>query len=418
MDRTNSRRAIIIACIFIALTVTAYAGATKLLSGAHNIIQYQYQRQKCFLGEKTGVQYSGLFGTDSMARNETTGIEVIPGGQSIGIVLHSRGVMVVGMSNIVDETGKNINPAEEAGIKVGDLIVKVNGKEIHSEYMLRNEIDLAGRQAGNIVLEVKRGNNISKVTVRVVKCRDTQRPRIGLFVRDSASGVGTLSFYHPGTGTYGALGHIITDIDTAQGIDISHGKIVESEIQAIHKGAKGKPGEKIGLFSEQGRFAGNITKNTRFGIYGSLNHFPGNPFFKNPVPVAAVSGIKKGNAEIYTVIDGTEVKKYDIEIEDVIYPWKNNGKGMVIKITDLDLIEKTGGIVQGMSGSPIMQNGMLVGVVTHVFINDPLRGYGVAAEWMVKEAGLLPEKNKKASKTEGTVNMIYPPVYTGGILLF
>lgn len=317
-----------------------------------------------------------------------SGINVIPGGQSIGIVMHSKGIMVVGMSDITDGSGNRANPAEEAGLKIGDIILTANGKEVNNEFLLRNEISSSGNNQKKVNLEVKRGGKIIKVSVKTVKCIETGRPRIGLFVRDSASGVGTLSFYHPETGIYGALGHIITDVDTAKGIDIDDGKIVEAQIRAIHRGKKGCPGEKIGMFVENGIVSGNIEKNCRFGIFGKLLKPLQNPYYQSAVPVAMSHQIKTGPAEILTVIEGTEIKKYSVDIQEVLYPWSNQGKGLIIKVTDGQLIKETGGIIQGMSGSPIMQNGMLVGVVTHVFINDPLRGYGILAEWMLKEIGI------------------------------
>ncbi|MFZ5647793.1 MAG: SpoIVB peptidase [Bacillota bacterium] len=317
-----------------------------------------------------------------------SGINVVPGGQSIGIVMHSRGIMVVGMSDIVDESGNRYNPAEEAGLKIGDIILSVNGKQINNEFHLRNEIVSCGKNKKNVELEVKRGGKKLKVSVKTVNCIETGRPRIGLYVRDSASGVGTLSFYHPETGIYGALGHIITDVDTAKGVDLGDGKIVEAQIRAIHRGKKGSPGEKIGMFVENGTLSGNIERNCHYGIFGKLVTPLQNPYYPTAVPVALSHQVKTGPAEILTVIEGTEIKKYSVDVQEVFYPWSNQGKGLVIKVTDNELIKNTGGIIQGMSGSPIMQNDMLIGVVTHVFINDPLRGYGILAEWMLKEIGI------------------------------
>ena len=339
----------------------------------------------------------GIIPFKKMAVNVVSPVSVIPGGQSIGILMHSKGVMVVGMSSIRNEGGNSVNPAEEAGVKIGDLILSVNGIKVSNEFQLKNEISVLG-VGKEAQLEIKRGSKAFKIKVKAVMCQETKRPRIGLFVRDSASGVGTLSFYDPVTKTYGALGHIITDVDTAKGIDLSDGRIVEAHVRAIHRGKRGHPGEKIGMIVEDGSIAGSIDKNTRYGIYGKIDTLPDNPYFKKPVPVAMSCEIKKGPAEIYTVIEGTEITRCSVEIQDVFYPWSSRGKGMVIKVTDSELIAATGGIIQGMSGSPIIQDGKLVGVVTHVFINDPQRGYGVPAEWMLKEMGLLNDKTiQKAS---------------------
>ncbi len=324
-----------------------------------------------------------------LAVNAVSQVKVIPGGQSIGIMMHSRGIMVVGMSNIIDEAGNPVNPAEEAGIRIGDLILGVNGRKVTDEYQLKNEIAGCGMKQKKVELEIKRGDRVFKTRIRTVLCRETGRPRVGLFVRDTASGVGTISFYHPESGVYGALGHIITDVDTAMSIDLSSGKITEASIRGIHRGKRGRPGEKVGMFMEGGSLDGNIERNTRYGIFGRLKNPLENPFYERPVPVALSYQIKRGPAEMLTVVDGTEIRKYSVEIQDVFYPWNHKGKGIIIKISDPELVSTTGGIIQGMSGSPIMQDGMLVGVLTHVFINDPLQGYGVPAEWMIREAGLL-----------------------------
>lgn len=329
-----------------------------------------------------------------LAVNAVSQVNVIPGGQSIGIVMHSKGIMVVGMSNIVDESGRTVNPAEEAGIKIGDLLLSANGTKLESEFHLRNEIYLLGKSDKPVELEIKRGSKTFKTSIKPVPCSETGRPRVGLFVRDTASGVGTMSFYHPESSTYGALGHIITDIDTAISIDPSDGKITEANIRGIHRGKKGQPGEKIGMFIESGSISGNIDKNSRYGIFGKLQKPIENPFYGKPVPVALSYQIKKGPAEMLTVVDGTEIRKFQVEIQEILYPWNNQNRGLIIRINDPGLENVTGGIIQGMSGSPIMQDGLLVGVLTHVLINDPMRGYGVPAEWMIREAGLLNFDNK------------------------
>lgn len=331
----------------------------------------------------------GFIPLKKLAVNVISPVKVFPGGESIGIVINSKGIMVVGMSDIMDEQGKRVNPAEDAGIKVGDVILSINGRKITNEYQLKSAIKDYGMEHKKVILEIKRGPRVFNTTVNTIVCNETGNIRIGLFVRDNASGVGTLSFYHPESGKFGALGHIIADVDTAKGIDLHSGNIFEASIRGIHRGKKGNPGEKVGVFIENGYINGIIEKNSRYGIYGTLTKAPENQIFDKPIPVALSYQIEKGPAEILTVLEGTEVKKYSVEIEEVYLPWNSQGKGMIIKVTDPELIRITGGIIQGMSGSPILQNSMLIGVVTHVFINDPLRGYGVPAEWMIKDAGLI-----------------------------
>ncbi len=319
-------------------------------------------------------------------------IKVYPSGHSIGVVLKEQGVMVVGFSPIINELGKEVNPAQEKGILIGDIISKINNRSVGSDQELAeiiNEISLEEKQ---IQLEIIRNGQKMEFFLKPVKCKDNGRYRIGLYVRDTAAGIGTMTFFEPIDGKYGALGHVIANVDITEKLDQGVGKIISASIQRIKHGKKGFPGEKIGNFSNNNLISGIIIKNTDFGIYGTLDKLPSTSYYSEPLPVAYANQIKPGKAHILTVLEGDKVEKFEIEIERVIPHSRNNGKGLVIKITDPELINKTGGIVQGMSGSPIIQEGKLVGAVTHVFVQDPTRGYGILAEWMIEEAGLIPEE--------------------------
>ncbi|MBO8137278.1 MAG: SpoIVB peptidase [Desulfotomaculum sp.] len=320
--------------------------------------------------------------------------KVLPGGQSIGVMLYSHGVIVVGLEAVEDQHGKSYNPAKEAGIKVGDVLLKINNKPIETENQLRKIVSQAGRSGDHVTIKVKRQNKIFSVKVAPVYCEETNGYRLGLLIRDSAAGVGTLTFYHQESGIYGALGHIITDSDTGQNIDLSNGRIFEASIQEIHPGKSGHPGEKVGVLNNSSELSGDIRKNTPYGIFGQLTKPISNPYFKEPIPVALPKQIKKGPAEIITVLEDNKMERFKINIEKISRQSRPDGKGMIIKITDPKLLTMTGGIIQGMSGSPVIQymdNGqpVLVGAVTHVFINDPTRGYAVLAEWMVEETKVL-----------------------------
>jgi stage IV sporulation protein B len=227
-------------------------------------------------------------------------------------------------------------------------------------------------------------------------CNDTQGYRIGLFVRDNAGGVGTLTFCDPLSKKYGALGHVITDSETNQKLNIRQGKILYASIEDIQKGKTGNPGEKLGVFLDNTEF-GDIQKNEMCGIYGSIKKDIKNPLYKDSLQVMYANQIHTGKAQILTVIRGQEIKIYDINIEKVLLN-RMDGKNMIIRITDKTLLKETGGIVQGMSGSPIIQDGKIAGAVTHVFINDPSRGYGVFKENMLLEAGII---NKYGKQTLG-----------------
>jgi len=312
----------------------------------------------------------------------------IPGGHSIGIKLHSEGVLVVG-HHAVQTGNQAISPAKEAGIEIGDVILAIEGKKLQDA----NEVaEIIMAESGKKVLkfQIQRGENVFTVDVEPKICQETKRPRVGLYVRDTAAGVGTLTFYDPKTRIYGALGHVITDVDTNQPINVRDGEIVKANIVNIKTAQRGYPGEKTGVFQEGDDLLGSIEKNCQFGIFGRLTKIePVQGNINEAMPMALMSQVKPGPAQILTVLEGTTIECFDIEIERVYRQTRPSDKGMIIRITDERLLEATGGIVQGMSGSPIIQDGYLVGAVTHVFVNDPTRGYGIYLEWMVRESGLL-----------------------------
>jgi len=327
-------------------------------------------------------------------------IKVIPGGQSIGVLIHSQGVIVAGYAAVLDEAGNKVNPAVDAGLKEGDIILKVNGGAVKSDGQVREFVARAGAAGQSVTLEVKRGDEIFQTRVNPVFCKETLRYRLGLVIRDSAVGVGTLTFYEPGSLVYGALGHIIVDPGTSRPVELQDGKIIGASIQSIHRGKRGQPGEKLGVLRSDKFICGDISKNTKVGIFGYLQKTPESPAFSESIPVAAVNQIHEGQAEILTVLNGDMVEKFNIEIVKINPLATHDGKGLVIKITDHRLLDQAGGIIQGMSGSPIIQDNRLVGAVTHVLVNDPARGYGVPAEWMLQEGEILPgaqygEKTRK-----------------------
>lgn len=322
-------------------------------------------------------------------------LKVIPGGQSIGVLLHSQGVIVVGYSAVQDSTGKKNDPAGDAGVHIGDIILKANNEEIKSEEHVRDLVADAGSAGQALKLEVRRGKDIYSTQVNPVYCEETSRYRIGLLIKDSAAGLGTLTFYHPESMIYGALGHVITDIGSTEPFDLSEGKIVGASVQTINRGKRGQPGEKVGVFLNDQQINGTILKNTTMGIFGNLS-IPLETNDDQLVSVKPANQIREGAAEILTVLKDEQVEKFTVEISKINLKSIQDGKGFVIKVTDPRLLEQAGGIVQGMSGSPIIQDNSLVGAVTHVFINDPTRGYGVPLEWMIMETEIPSlEKNSE-----------------------
>jgi len=323
-------------------------------------------------------------------------VKVVPGGQSIGVLLHSQGVIVVGYSIIKDQSGNKVNPAVDAGISVGDIILKINSEDVKSEGQVRDTVTRAGASGQSLNLEVKHGTDIFYTKINPVYCTETSRYRIGLLIKDSAAGLGTLTFYEPESMTYGALGHVITDIGSTQPFNLSEGRIVGASVQAIQRGKRGQPGEKIGIFQDNKQINGTISRNTKLGIFGILQKPLENTIYNKLMTVASVNQIHEGKAEILTVLKDEQVEKFSAEILKLNLKAVQDGKGIIIKITDPRLLEQTGGIIQGMSGSPIIQDDKLVGAITHVFVNDPTRGYGVPVEWMLREAEIFPiEKNNR-----------------------
>lgn len=330
--------------------------------------------------------------------NVLKNLKVIPGGQSIGVKLNTLGVLVVGHHLVESSDGKK-SPGEEAGIKVGDIITKINGQQVEKMTDIGPIVKSAGENDELLEITLRREKEEIETTLTPLKDKKEQSYKLGLYIRDSAAGIGTMTFYDPNSKKYGALGHIISDIDTKKPIIVEDGKIVKSTVTSIEKGLNGNPGEKLARFSENRDIIGNITKNSPFGIFGILNKNIKNGVFDKPISIALSHEVKEGPAQIYTVIDEEKVQAYDIEIVSTIPQKFPATKGMVIKITDPKLLNKTGGIVQGMSGSPIIQDGKLVGAVTHVFVNDPTSGYGVHIEWMLSEAGIdIYEKEKVNEK--------------------
>lgn len=313
--------------------------------------------------------------------------KVVPGGQSIGVNLHTLGVLVVGHHLIETKDGDS-SPGEEAGIQVGDVILKVNNQDIKKMEEITPLVDEAGEKEKTLQFLIQRGEKTIEKELKPALDNEENNYRIGLYIRDSAAGIGTMTFYDPNTKNYGALGHVISDMDTKKPIQIHDGTIVESSITNIQKGNNGKPGEKQASFNNEDEPLGTITKNSPFGVFGKLTEKLQDSKWNKPMPIALSQEVELGKAQLLTVVDGEKVEAFDVEIVNSVEQKSPATKGMIIKITDKDLLNKTGGIVQGMSGSPIIQNGKIIGAVTHVFVNDPTSGYGVHIEWMLEEAGI------------------------------
>ena len=300
---------------------------------------------------------------------EVTPRMLVPVGHTVGIKLFSKGVVVVKLSD-------GGTPAKACGLRTGDVIVQCGGSTVTSSEQFQSLLQTCG---GTAELEVRRNGN--SVTLSVEPERNDQGVYcIGAWIRDSMAGIGTMTYYDPATSTFGALGHGITDVDTAQLMPFSNGSILPSTVKAVKKGEAGSAGELRGDFDLTSDLGG-LYANTSSGVFGTLEAAYA-PAQAQAVPTGQPAA---GPAVIRSNVQGDEVREYDIEILKTV-SGSNDGRDMVISVTDPALVEATGGIVQGMSGSPILQDGKLVGAVTHVLLNDPTKGYGISIENMLKAA--------------------------------
>ncbi|MFQ8660860.1 MAG: SpoIVB peptidase [Clostridia bacterium] len=309
--------------------------------------------------------------------------KVIPVGNIAGVKLYTSGVLVVGMSEIEGKDNKIYKPYENTGIKEGDTITKINNKYISSTDDL---IDNVNKSNGDTIeVTYIQNEQMKECSITPVKTDENQY-KIGLWVRDSAAGVGTVTFYEPYSKTFGALGHGIADIDTGELLNIASGEFVTTRVLNITKGEKGNPGKIQGTIENQ-QTIGEISKNTGFGVYGKVDNISSLDIdASKEMEVALRDEIKLGKAKILCNLDNKNVQEYEIEIKKIYKENNYNNKSMEIEIIDTRLINKTGGIIQGMSGSPIIQNGKFVGAVTHVLVNNPKEGYAVFGDLMLKQS--------------------------------
>ena len=304
--------------------------------------------------------------------------EIYVSGSTIGIYMETEGVLVIDTGEIEDQNGEMKEPAKNL-VKQGDYIVSFNGEKISTKRELIN--DIAGLDGEEVTLEVKREGESVPVSVTPVK--DTKGDyKLGIWVRDDTQGIGTLTYVDQ-NGRYGALGHGISDIDTAQLLNIRNGALYKAQILAINKGSKGNPGELAGFIRYDDRnILGSIEINSKNGIYGQFYKGAEDGITLKKMPVAYKQDVKTGEASVLCNVDG-EVREYQAEIKRIDLNHEDTNKSFVIQITDEKLLEKTGGIVQGLSGSPVLQNGKMVGAITHVFVQDSTSGYGIFIENML-----------------------------------
>lgn len=327
---------------------------------------------------RIGMKFLGIFPMKEIQVDVVEDMYAVPCGMPVGIYLRSDGVMVIGTGQITNEAGNVVEPAYGV-LKSGDYIEEVNGEALEDKDEL---IEAVNASDGKTVrLSVRRGGELVDVDVRPVLAEDGSY-KLGAWVRDDTQGIGTMT-YVDANGSFGALGHGISDSDTGELVETGQGSLYTTQIMGIEKGSVGSPGLLSGViyYGPQSKM-GDIEKNTSEGIFGMVNEAFMEKIQGDPVEVARRQDVKQGTAYIRSSISG-ETRDYAIEIQKVDFNASHKNKSMVIKVTDPALLELTGGIVQGMSGSPILQDGKLVGAVTHVFVQDAARGYGILAEDMI-----------------------------------
>lgn len=337
-------------------------------------------------GYSVELKALGIFPIKQAAVSVMSKRDVIVSGQPFGIKIYTDGVMVVGIDSVETESGK-VTPATDAGLKEGDLILSINGQPVYSNEEVAALIEQSDGAA--MRFRIKRDNKEKFLWITPALSYQSGSYKTGIWVRDSSAGIGTMTFYSPANGVACGLGHGVCDVDTGELLTLNSGELVSAEIVGVHAGSSGNPGELMGRFREA--CIGDLLVNNETGVYAACEAEPDATCLTQ---MALKQEITTGAAQIYTTIDGTTPDYYDCEIEKIAHN-DSVTKNMVIRVTDERLLEKTGGIVQGMSGSPIIQNGKLIGAVTHVLVDDPTCGYAIFAENMLETAQSVSEKQLK-----------------------
>ena len=323
------------------------------------------------------VIFSGT-GQISHSFGHPTDVKLIPMGSAIGVRINTDGVMVLGTGSFLGADGETHSPSQDL-LRAGDLIFMVNSQPIFSKEYFS---EMIAQSTGDVTVNLRRDNKKIEVVLTPQQAATDDNMRIGAWVRDSTKGIGTLTFFNPSNNTFGALGHGIMDVDTRKLMSVKSGKIMPSDVSNVKRGLRGSPGELEGIVDTHTTL-GTITNNSQSGIYGTMTAEAAKKLSeRKPMPIAGRNQIRVGKASVLTSVSNT-IQEFEIQIEGINRFSQDETKGLIIRITDPELLEITGGIVQGMSGSPILQNGKLVGAITHVFVQDPTKGYGIFIENML-----------------------------------
>lgn len=343
----------------------------------NSLYQVDYQNNSKVSPVENDIKLLGIIPVKTTSIIQSKPKKVSVSGESFGIKLYTDGVIIVGIRDVETDKGK-CNPAKEAGLEKGDIIIEINGKKVYSADSVTDILN--DNNGKDYKITVKRNGNYKEFLLKPAYSSSQGCYKVGLWVRDSTAGVGTITYYDKSNNTVSALGHPITDVDTNEIMPILDGEAVRATVTKIYKSKAGEAGSLCCEFTND--IIGTLKKNCQSGIYGKYTCTLKNTY---EYEVASPNEIVRGPVQILCTIDSGKAKFYNAQISRISYRENKKGKNMVVKITDERLLEKTGGIVQGMSGSPIIQNGKLVGALTHVIVDSPEKGYAIFAQDMVDE---------------------------------
>lgn len=358
---------------------------SRLLQTKSAVVDREYEQ--CFTTEEENAirEYSikyKLFNIFNIKNLKVSVVDnkVFVGGKALGFGVNTNGVIVVGSNYIITKTGKAY-PMLDSGIQVGDMIVGMNDKDISC---VQDILDILNGDncVEGIKVKILHNGQEKDTTIYPAKDLQTNTYKLGLWLKEDAMGVGTLT-YVDSDSNYGALGHAISLDGSGVPLDITGGNIYNCNIVGIRVGQKGEAGQLLGVFNTTDSAVGDIDRNNEYGVYGKVYNIAEYTADLNEIEIGGTATVKPGKAKILSCINGKQVKEYDIEIIKTNYQNNSEAKSMVIRVTDNELLKQTGGIVQGMSGSPIIQGGKLIGAVTHVFLNDSTKGFGLFIDWMI-----------------------------------
>lgn len=332
---------------------------------------------------EVNVKLFNLFTIKTLKVN-TENIDLYVGGDIVGFSLNSDGVIVISSSCVAGNDG-DVNTIKDSDIKKGDTIKQIENQKIKSVADIIKVSNMDENKDKTLKMILQRGEEEISTTIKNVYDKNSRLFKLGLWVKDDVSGIGTLTYIKKDDGRFGALGHAICDNDTKTVFNAKSGEMHKCSVIGVKKGAKGKAGELKGMFFQDKNTLGEVDKNCDCGVFGTCSENSNITTGKDLLKAGGRMYAKPGSAIIRASLDGKTIKDYKIEIVKTNYQSTKNEKSMVIRVVDKELLEKTGGIIQGMSGSPIIQNGRIVGAVTHVFINDPSKGFGIYLDWMINQ---------------------------------